>query len=441
MAIQFPKRKGFVLISPEATHILREPPKSIHTRKKERIDESDVQYMIRSDDSRISENVLYVPRGSNPMADVNYNNYGGGSRTTTFANVQAQNPLRLSGVFRPPLQRQEDLLPLSRMKRPESSVTTNPGLSNMANPNLNKDLDKAQILRSIDKTRRGYQSIRPTAKYNISVPMEIFTGGNIKNALYASAFTNVSNSYNTVQNPFAENKPKEISENVLRGSFASNPYGLSDTERYENIDINNFIKDNPILKNISPNFSLTLINPETNINTNVSASIKDLQTIAVQASMGLPISLTTENNENIKLKDYRYKVVNTNAGLDKLVLYVPEYEYTLERNTPLYSLGSNISGYTTNERNGLNVITNDKIKVSAETAKATSIGRGNEASRDTEYTKKLKGLGSVGSFTGDRNVGTVTRENNNYRLNNNKRDDIRMYSQQQLGSDMGGRYD
>src|SRR5438105_3535685 len=110
--VQMPKWKSYTLPSWDQIHILRSPPKSIHTRKKERIDMSDVTYMVRNDDSRINEGVSYLQRGINPMVDVMYNNAGGGGggRTNSMPNIQASNPYKVmkDGAFRPPIITLED---------------------------------------------------------------------------------------------------------------------------------------------------------------------------------------------------------------------------------------------------------------------------------------------------------------------------------------------
>lgn len=406
--VQLPKWKSYTLYNPELVHILREPPKAIHTRKKERISESDVQYMIRNDDTRINEGISWLPRGINPMVDVSYSNTGGGSKTTSIAQVQASNPYKLS-VFRPPLQRQEDLLPLSRMKHPETAAITNPGIRNgMMIHDVSEVFDKATTLNSIDPTKRSYLSIRPTATYNIDKPMEVFTGGNVRQTRYTSVGTNVGADYRTIDDTWGLKNYDEINNKKLRISQGTNPSTNGEYDRSDNIDINNFIKDNIILKNISPNFSIQIYNPDTQTSVNVNSSVKDRMNIAVQSSLGNPISLMTENGKNIKLKDYQYKIVNTNVGMDKLILVVPSYEYELERNVPLYSLGSNISGYTSNDRYEENPITTEKVKTSANTSMSSGYGR-TEAIHDTEHNMNLKGMGATGfSFNNSGSIPSVT---------------------------------
>ena len=119
--ITFPKKErgGVGLGNHEGVHIFRDPPKSIHTRKKERINEGDVTYMTRENQDRVSDTIMQFARGVNPMVSVSYNSHGaGGARLSSFTNQpQAHNAYKIDKKFIPPIFRQEDLLPLSRQRR------------------------------------------------------------------------------------------------------------------------------------------------------------------------------------------------------------------------------------------------------------------------------------------------------------------------------------
>jgi hypothetical protein len=126
--ITFPKKErgGIGLGNQESVHIFRDPPKSIHTRKKERINEGDVTYMTRENQDRISDNIMQFARGVNPMVSVSYNTHGGGGAklSSTLIQPQAHNSYKVDKKFIPPIFRQEDLLPLSRQKRDLTTVQT-----------------------------------------------------------------------------------------------------------------------------------------------------------------------------------------------------------------------------------------------------------------------------------------------------------------------------
>jgi hypothetical protein len=90
-------------------NIVRDPPRSIMTRRKERVGDTQ-RITLEQDDSqsRISENILVYARGTNPMVTVSYNNASG--------QQQASLPYKIQNV-RPPVLTGYDLLPLSRLPR------------------------------------------------------------------------------------------------------------------------------------------------------------------------------------------------------------------------------------------------------------------------------------------------------------------------------------
>ena len=107
-------------------NILRDPPKSVHTRKIDKVGQtSNITSMIDDSTDRASEAIMVYARGVNPSVSVSYNNVGnnGGQSSGALAglnNTQAAKlpyPIMRDGVFRPPVLKQEQLLPLSRQPR------------------------------------------------------------------------------------------------------------------------------------------------------------------------------------------------------------------------------------------------------------------------------------------------------------------------------------
>lgn len=92
--------------------IIKDPPKGIHTRRIVKVGE-DNGLLEAQDGSadRVSENIRQYSLGVNPMVSVAYNNASTGQ--------QAYLPYRImdKGAFRPPIQLQQDLMPLSRLPR------------------------------------------------------------------------------------------------------------------------------------------------------------------------------------------------------------------------------------------------------------------------------------------------------------------------------------
>lgn len=102
-------------------NILRDPPRSITTRRIDKVtDTSMVDVEIDKSSERVAESIRVYPRGANVMVGVSYNNQG----NNKFGNPQAKLPYRVmkDGVFRPPVLRPVDRFPLSRLPRNNTTV-------------------------------------------------------------------------------------------------------------------------------------------------------------------------------------------------------------------------------------------------------------------------------------------------------------------------------
>lgn len=161
-------------------NILRDPPKSIHTRKIDKVGEtSEITQMVQESGDRMTEAVSVYARGVNPMVGVSYSNYGnnGGQRTGTSGQqvnggTQAFLPYRImrDGAFRPPAWSARNLTPLSRMPRVWTSSFTQPGFT---------DYSKKAMCPGTDEQTKGVKNpdrmlkacIRPTATYKIETPI------------------------------------------------------------------------------------------------------------------------------------------------------------------------------------------------------------------------------------------------------------------------------
>ena len=152
-------------------NILRDPPKSIHTRQINKVGQtSSITDMIDSSSNRNCEAINVYARGSNPFVSVSYNNTSGNGTGKMGNNVQAKLPYRVavSGAFRPPVLKQENLLPLSRMPRIWTSSFTKPGFS---------DFSKKMIIpQPAELTKEVHNkilkvSVRPNAVYKLEQPL------------------------------------------------------------------------------------------------------------------------------------------------------------------------------------------------------------------------------------------------------------------------------
>ena len=114
-------------------NILKDPSSSIHTRRIDKV--GDTQAILDAQDEsgdRICEMINVYARGVNPMVSVSYDNFSNNSgRGGSFGNqTQASLPYKVENV-RPPVLRQEDLLPLSRLPRNWFYSYTNPSFPDL----------------------------------------------------------------------------------------------------------------------------------------------------------------------------------------------------------------------------------------------------------------------------------------------------------------------
>lgn len=218
-------------------NILRDPPKSITTRKIDRVGQtSEITQMIQESGDRACEAINVYARGVNPMVAVSYDNNGnnGGQRSggtksagmvsgSTNSGKQSFLPYRIMdrGAFRPPIRDQRDLLPLSRLPRIWTSSFTKPGFA---------DFSKKAFCAGTDETTRQVKNpsqmlkgcVRPTMTYQLETPVkETYEVKNvIKNPLQVEA-----NSGFTSQARFnGERVLNEASytHDVLQGEYGSN---------------------------------------------------------------------------------------------------------------------------------------------------------------------------------------------------------------------------
>lgn len=138
MAIQYPKSTHVTLPSVEQwsqnTNILRDPPKSVVTRRIDKVGQNtDINSLIDDSGDRICEGINVYTRGVNPMVSVSYDNSAGNAglsgNPTSYSNRTAARlpyPAFEGGAFRPPVRTQRDLLPLSRQPRAWFGTVTAP---------------------------------------------------------------------------------------------------------------------------------------------------------------------------------------------------------------------------------------------------------------------------------------------------------------------------
>jgi len=140
MAIQYPKLEHVTLPSVDgfngSLNILRDPPKSIFTKRIDKVGQNnDLNNLIDGSSDRMNEGILVYARGVNPMVSVSYNNNSNNAGSYTNAGArQAYLPYRIAdkGAFRPPIRSLRDLMPLSRQPRVWFEALSNPGFIDYA---------------------------------------------------------------------------------------------------------------------------------------------------------------------------------------------------------------------------------------------------------------------------------------------------------------------
>jgi hypothetical protein len=157
-------------------NILRDPPKSIHTRRIDKVGQtSDITEMIDESGNRACEAINVYARGINPFVSVSYSNEGnnGGQRTSGLkvgGQVQAKLPYTVikDGAFRPPVLLQEDTVPLSRLPRVWTTAYTNPEFPDFSKKmkTCGTDKETKEVRNEVIKT-----FIRPTAVYQMETPI------------------------------------------------------------------------------------------------------------------------------------------------------------------------------------------------------------------------------------------------------------------------------
>jgi hypothetical protein len=304
-ALKTHKGSGVNPVGADQPFIYREPPKAIFTRKKERVEMGDVQYMLRDDSpygdpTRINEAIGVYGRGRNPMVKVDY---GAGRGAKTAYKVE---------VVRPPLMPLETLQPISAPRSHQNhAIATNPGSAPIS---LSGFFDKTRV-NQVNKVERNGGVIRSNPSVYTTTSQEVYDRNNFKDS---SSITNT--------NPYAI-----MSKVAVMGG--SNVQGDVDKSK---------IKDT-LLKTLGTNFSsIVLYDPKTNTAINVYANLKEKNYMAVNAAYSMPIIVNTPDGKEIKLKDYTYQLVQPNIGNSQLIIQVEQPDVVLDRNTPLYSLSTNV---------------------------------------------------------------------------------------------------
>ena len=249
-------------------NIVKDPSKGVYTRRKERVGETqEVLLAQENSGDRISECINVYARGVNPMVSVSYDNYGnngGSSLNSSFRKQSVKLPYKPE-VFIPPILRQEDLLPLSRLPRnwmyafsnpqmpdiiQETSCTTEKKCIETRNPQYSVESNKQYIKELPENFDKSNIKVKEdTLDINIDgIKSESYRGdfhGKIEvdnskinhNRKLVESFTNKVGNYKKYNIPSTEIQ-RNIRENPHKVVF-TNKNQLKNTELLTHVDYNN----------------------------------------------------------------------------------------------------------------------------------------------------------------------------------------------------------
>jgi len=323
-------------------NIMRDPPKSIMTRRRDKVGEnSDILQTIDNSD-RSNEAILRFSRGVNPFVSVSYTNNGGSLQN--YGNQQARLPYSINkdGDFRPPVQAPQDLLPLSRLPRNTTFAVSQPSL-----PHFGKELPNSRNVATTSSVKEQIISsqVRPTKRYYMQKPFQETFEANysIQDVLKKSADSNVSTTNRTQTNVLEPTK--EINNNVLNAfanSNVSNPQYVNNS--LNEFDSTKFIQDtnaHSVYTNLYDVNKNVHMDPE-------SLSMKQKDYLLVEYT-----SAKSENKQpnNMLIQENYVELDRTlpvymsqtnNMGLSNSVSYIHD-DIELERNLPEYQSQTNFN--------------------------------------------------------------------------------------------------
>jgi len=239
-------------------NILKDPPKSITTRRKNKVGETSfITQMIDESDGRTSEAIQVYARGVNPFVSVSYDNVGNNGGRTYGGIIDgggrsAKLPHRImqDGAFRPPIMLQQDLLPLSRLPRTLTNAFSNAGFADFSRKlrTCGTDENTKEVKKNTLKT-----SVRPTAVYRIEKQAE--KPFEIKYAIQPSIKNSVSSGIRTMDITQRNwgTPTKEINNDLIHSTANS---AISNVQHVNNNEFNGqrFTQDSlahPAYSNIS----------------------------------------------------------------------------------------------------------------------------------------------------------------------------------------------
>jgi hypothetical protein len=355
--IQYSKNEHVTLPSVESwgtnNNILRDPPKSITTRRIDKVfQNTDITNLVDDSGDRICDGINVYARGVNPFVSVSYdnnsNNAGISGNATSFSNrVQARLPYPAfeGGAFRPPILTQRDLLPLSRLPRAWFGTMSTPGFIDFS-----KTQQKPNDYRAI-KDMLNIYDIQPNKTTNIDKPLvENFKMLNAINDKHINVDVNSGYQSTYLSNYTKENIDmyKGINDNSIN-AFAQSNMG-QDTMSHNlegfSIDENRYIQNHlnhHAYSNVSSNNAQNL----SNIQMDTSKYLQNTTSIETFSNVSADISSKGLNelydNGRVSVKDNMIQY-NTEAGINPGYTFLGDIaKPVLEMRNPQFEVQSKVS--------------------------------------------------------------------------------------------------
>ena len=212
-------------------NILKDPPRGIYTRKINRVGfDSEITEAIDASENRNAECIKVYARSTNPHVSVMYqnaNNSNSGSSSNTN-QTPASLPYKLSDSFRPPVQSQYQLQPLSRQPRIWTSAWSQPGFTDFSKKINNCGCTDIKYTIKPLETSDVQTNIR--APYDITT-QEVMTPHKFRDTgtLSYEAHTNPSSSCSNGTLIGEFELPTQYTHDRLKGDFHTAKRGYSRT--------------------------------------------------------------------------------------------------------------------------------------------------------------------------------------------------------------------
>ena len=409
-------------------NILKDPPKSIHTRSKTLVgSNNDLIDEIGDSGNRIGEYINVYARGVNPFVSVTYsnNNTGMNSNGSVKNQGQAKLPYRImrDGAFRPPVLTQQDLLPLSRLPRTKTEANTNLGNVDFTKKLFNQDQQdnsrqiKDQVLHTFVKPTAVYKIEKPQeqtydikfsikevikkgtisagfgCKNIVQTEVKVPTAEIIKNNLKAEATANLGDTRRFINNN------EMYTEKYIQDSNAhSVQTNMGTRQNYVAFDSDQFDTDRYIQDTNTTNAST---NPSTNKHYTLINELADLADLPVKnkamvVSTQAPVSKQDKVNyihSDIELERNIPEYSATASKTENIYKFIEATnQIELERNTPITSFVSNIVGKSDVDNNSKEARLNPKINAGSFSIPAgvPKITRSDRQNIDTARSRMTK---------------------------------------------------